>query len=150
MNALQQNTNTSIDYRQAIQTAEDVMKTLPQVTLEVVHHFSPGIYAREIRIPAGVALTGHIHKTEHLCIISAGLIEIADDNGVKLICAPYTFISKPGDKRLGVTLADTVFTTIHATDKTNIEELESDLVCASHEEYERFFIEQNKIIEGIQ
>ena len=36
------------------------------VELETKHHFSDGLYARELFIPAGVCLVGALHKTTHL------------------------------------------------------------------------------------
>jgi len=50
--------------------AEAFMKEQPQVELKVVHHFSKGVYARELHIPAGVILTGEIHKFKNLNILS--------------------------------------------------------------------------------
>ncbi len=43
--------------REAILTLEAQLSALPQVDIPVIHRFAGGIYAREITIPAGVALT---------------------------------------------------------------------------------------------
>jgi len=112
----------------AVQKLEAVILELPQLELEIHHHFAPGIYARELRIPKGVVLTGYIHKTEHLNIISAGVIEVSNLGESKHIEAPCTFVSKPGTKRAGYALQDTVWTTVHATDVTDVPELEDMLV----------------------
>lgn len=130
-----------ISMRGSLLAAEALIAAAPQRELEVIHHFSPGIYAREMRIPAGTILTGQIHKTEHLCIISAGEIGILDEYTHGLFKAPFTFISKPGVKRMGLAHTDTVFITIHATDKTDLAELESDLVVSTYAEYEQFLLE---------
>ncbi len=137
-----------VPFREAITTGEDFLKTLPQVELKVFHHFAPGVYARELHIPAGVVLTGAIHKTEHLFILSAGAIEqISEHTGLERIKAPFTCISKPGVKRMGVALTDVVVTTIHATSETNIEILEDNLVCKSYADYEQYLIKSTKQIE---
>jgi hypothetical protein len=139
------------DFKAAILAAEDIIKAAPQVELEVHHHFSPGVYAREMFIPAGTVLTGKIHKTEHLCIVSAGEIEIADETGVQRVCAPATFVSKPGAKRLGVAMADTVFITVHGTYETDLQTLEDTLVATTYEAYEQHLIAANEalLLEGV-
>lgn len=108
---------------------ETEMRKLPQVEIPPVHHFSKGIYAREILIPAGTLLTGKIHKTEHLNIISKGLIAVwTEAEGVKRIKAPFSFVAKPGTRRVGYALEDTVWTTIHGTDETDLAKLEETLI----------------------
>lgn len=103
------------------------------------HHFSKGIYAREMFIPAGTVLTGKIHRHEHLNIISAGDISVLTEEGPKRIVAPYTVVSPPGTKRLGYAHTDTVWTTIHATHETNLELLELEFIT---QEYEPILIER--------
>lgn len=109
--------------RERVQRLEDILNTMEQADCPVVHHFSPGIYAREMTIPADVIATGAVHKTEHLSIISAGRCWLTTDDGVKEISAPFTFLSKPGAKRAIHAIEETVFTTIHATDETDLDKL---------------------------
>lgn len=99
------------------------LQKLPQADCAIVNHFAHGIYAREMTIPAGVVLTGAVHKTEHLNIISAGRIVVAGNGTRTEICAPCTFVSKPGTQRAGYALETTVWTTIHATEETDVEKL---------------------------
>ncbi len=56
------------ELKQSVVDLENAMLKMTdrQIELVTIHHFSPGIYMRELRIPAGVTLTGAIHKTEHL------------------------------------------------------------------------------------
>lgn len=120
--------------REKILHLEDAIRTLlPPVDLEVIHHFAPGVYAREMRIPAGVMLTGKIHRTEHLNIISAGRIEVYSNGETFEIKAPCTFISKPGTKRAGFVHEDTVWTTIHVTNETDLERIEAEVIVESFE-----------------
>ena len=78
------------------------------------HHFAPGVYCREITIPRGVMLTGAIHKSKHLAIVSAGDISVLDVHGVRRVKAPAIFLSEPGIKRVGLAHEHTVFTCVHA------------------------------------
>lgn len=125
------------DIREKIQTLEDHMLTLPQVEMQVFHHFAPGLYARELHIPKGTVLTGAVHKTEHLNIVSKGSISVMTDDGMKRVEAPFTMTSKPGTKRIGFTHEDTVWTTIHANpnDIKDIPSLEDALTTRTHDEY---------------
>lgn len=113
--------------RGKVQALEDQIAKHPQVDCPVKHYFAPGLYAREMTIPAGVVLTGAVHKTEHLCTISAGLIAVDSGDGPVLIRAPYTFVSKPGVKRAGYAVETTVFTTYHATETTDLDALVEEL-----------------------
>ncbi len=98
-----------------------------QVDCPVRNYFVPGMYAREMTIPAGAVLTGAVHKTEHLSTVSAGRILVLTDDGPVVITAPYTFVSKPGAKRAGLALETTVWTTYHATTTTDLDALVSEL-----------------------
>jgi hypothetical protein len=108
---------------------ESAMIQHPQIEIVPVHRFADGIYAREITIPAGTLLTGKIHKTEHLNIISKGSITVwSKKDGIKRIHAPFSFVAKPGTRRLGYAHEDTVWTTIHATQETDLNKLEAELI----------------------
>ena len=44
---------------------EEEMRHLPQIKLETIHRFSAGCYAKELRIPTGVMLSGALPQTNH-------------------------------------------------------------------------------------
>ncbi len=115
---------------------ERILEDGRPIELETIHHFAPGIYARELRIPAGVLLTGKIHKTEHLNMLVKGRIEISNAEGSKEMIAPQIFVSPPGTKRAGYAHEDSVWVTIHATTETDLEQLERDIVVDSFNELE--------------
>ena len=100
------------------------------------HHFAPGTYAREIELPAGSRVVGKIHRESHVNVISKGHCLVATpDGGVEELCAPFTFISAPGTKRVVWALADTVWTTIHANpaNVTDLDKLEAQLISPTFE-----------------
>jgi hypothetical protein len=128
--------------QEKIERIEAEIAAMPQAELVTVHHFAPGMYARELRIPAGVVLTGKIHLTEHINTISAGRIMVyTEDGGAREICAPCTIVSKPGTKRVGIALEDTVWTCYHATNETDLDRLEAELVTDSFAAYRARMIE---------
>lgn len=102
-----------------------------QVETPTTHFFAPGLYARQMFIPAGTVLTGAVHKVEHLAIF-VGDITVWTEEGMKRLTGHHTFISKPGAKRVGYAHADTWCTGFFSTDKTDVAELERDLVETPH------------------
>jgi len=122
-----------------IEDFEQIMKSETEaVELEVNEYFSKGVYARELIIPKGTVLTGHIHKYENLNIMSKGDLSISTENGVIRVKAPYTVVSPPGTKRLAYAHEDTTWTTIHGTDETDVDKIEEQFVAHSYDEYLAF------------
>ncbi len=102
---------------------------LPRAECPVTHRFTPGLYIREIFIPAGTLLTSAIHKTEHPFVLSVGIIKVLSENeGAVEYVAPTIGITKPGTRRVLHALTDVVWTTFHPTDKTSLPEILADLV----------------------
>lgn len=120
--------------RSDIDRLETEMKKHEQLDLPPRHYFANGLYAREIFIPKGTLLTGKIHKREHLNIISQGDISVMTEDGVKRIVAPFTMVSRPGMKRVGYAHEDTVWTTIHATDETDLGKIEAAMIATTYED----------------
>lgn len=123
-------TPTPAQIRERLDALEAQMRTYPQVDIPPRHYFAKGLYAREITIPRGTLLTGKIHTTQHINIISRGDITVLTEQGPKRVTAPCTLISPPGTKRLGYAHEETVWTTIHANpdDLTDPDVLESILI----------------------
>lgn len=114
--------------RAQIVALERHLLDMPAVEIEPRHHFAKGIYAREIRIPAGTILTGKVHRTEHLNVLSEGEITVWTEDGMKRLQAPATIVSRPGTKRVGYAHTDTTWITIHGTDETDLDVLEAELI----------------------
>ena len=114
--------------RAQIVKLENELRKLQTFDIEPVHHFAKGIYARELTIPAGTIITGKVHRTEHLNIVSKGCITVWTEEGMKTVSAPFTMVSNPGTKRVGYAHEDTVWTTVHGTEKRDLEELERELI----------------------
>ena len=115
--------------RQKILALQDEVAKLPPVEIVTTHYFSKGLYAREIFIPKGTIVVGKIHKHLSLNILSQGDITILTEFGARRVSAPYTVVSPPLTKRVGYAHEDTVWTTVHATDETDLEKLEEELIC---------------------
>lgn len=101
----------------------------------VRHHFAPGSYAREMTLPAGLVVVGKIHKHAHINVISKGRVLVfTEQEGVLELAAPCTFVSSPGTKRVVAVQEETVWTTVHVTDKTDLAEIEAEVIATDFEE----------------
>lgn len=108
---------------------EAAIVTGPPADCPVTHRFAPGLYIREIFIPAGTLLTSAIHKTEHPFVLAQGRIAVVSDNEGQVIYeAPHVGITQPGTRRALFAQTDVVWVTIHKTDKTDLEEICADLI----------------------
>ena len=123
------------DMRSLVFEAEAIMKEMPQVEIEVKHHFSKDVYAGEITIPAGVTLVGEIHKFENLNILSKGRMKVLTEDGIVEVEAPFTVVSPPGTKRIAYTLTECVWTTIHGTSEKDVDVIGSIFIAKSEQEW---------------
>tara|TARA_R110000868_G_scaffold345083_1_gene606185 strand:- start:5171 stop:5602 length:432 start_codon:yes stop_codon:yes gene_type:complete len=125
--------------REQIVRLEKLLLQGPTIEIPPKHYFADGLYAREITIPAGVVLTGKIHRTEHINVVSKGCITVWTEEGMKKLSAPSTFVSSPGTKRAGYAHEETVWTTFHSSPFN-----ERDLVRLE----ETFIVPENNQLEG--
>ena len=135
-----------IDAYNRIFDLENSMLEMEQLEIETFHHFAPGVYAREVRIPADTCVTGKVHRTEHLNICAVGYLTVVNGDERREIRGPCVFTSPPGTKRAAVVHEDTVWITIHATEETNVEKLEGVLVHNDPEEL-KLMLENTKLKE---
>jgi hypothetical protein len=97
----------------------------------LVHRFTPGMYIREIFMPAGSLITSKIHKTEHPFTVSKGKVAVSiDGQDWEEFEAPYTGITKPGTRRILYIIEDCIWTTYHLnpSDSQDLEEIEHRLI----------------------
>lgn len=108
---------------------EAMMRQLPEVECPVQHRFTPGLYVREVFVPAGTLVATKIHQTEHPFVISQGVVAVwTEDEGVKILRAPYTGITKPGTRRVVFVHEDCIWTTFHPTNETDLDVIEKQLI----------------------
>lgn len=115
------------EMRRKVCALEAAIEPYSEQVCTMKHHFAPHLYAREMFMPKGTTLTGAVHKTEHLILI-VGDCEVLTDSGVKRFTGHNTFVSKAGAKRAMYAHEDTWVTGFFVTDKTNVRELEDELV----------------------
>lgn len=118
--------SVSMDTR--VQQLEAAMREMPQAVLETFHHFADGMYARVLPRAKGTAIVGKVHKREHFYIVAKGSVKVFSEGKTRVYSAGDLIVSKPGTKRAVLALEDSVCMTIHRTDKTDLDEIEIELV----------------------
>lgn len=107
-----------------VRRLEECVLALPQVELETRHALHGGMYARTIRIPAGVIITGALIKVPTLLIVQGkasvyvGLDEPLHLDGYNVLPA------SAGRKQVFVAVTDTWLTAVFATKATTVDEAE--------------------------
>jgi quercetin dioxygenase-like cupin family protein len=111
---------------------------------EIVHHFAPGIYAREMRVPAGAIITSRVHKFENLSILSKGRMALyMEDGTVREVSAGFHIVAPPGARRVAAVLEDAVWTCVHNTDERDLSRIEAHFTAATPAEYQLFLQQQH-------
>jgi hypothetical protein len=110
--------------------AQELLKH-PQIEMPVQHHFAPGVYTREIFMPAGIFVIGHRHKTEHLNVVLSGRATVYYEGVVEEIKAPYIFKSGVDAQKVLFIHEDMRWATIHPTQETDLQVLEEMLIDKS-------------------
>jgi quercetin dioxygenase-like cupin family protein len=115
--------------REQIEQLQAEMVKMPQAELQTEHYFSEsGMYCRKVFRPAGTLIVGKIHKHHHLFLCAMGEIIAWTENGMKRLQAGDVVESKPGTKRVTLAVTDAIGMTVHRTDKTDLDEIEAELV----------------------
>jgi len=115
--------------REQIEQLQAEMVKMPQAELQTEHYFSEsGMYCRKVFRPAGTLIVGKVHKHHHLFLCAMGEIIAWTENGMKRLQAGDVVESKPGTKRVTLAVTDAIGVTVHRTDKTDLDEIEAELV----------------------
>lgn len=135
------------ELRAMIQRFEDWCRTQPQTEIPLKHHFSKGVYVREIFVPKGTIIVGKIHKHQNMTVIARGDASVLSIDGVMRVAGGETFVSSPGVKRVIVAHEDTVWLTVHENplNETDVEKLEDELTAKTYDEVAAPDIEIEKI-----
>lgn len=109
---------------------EAAMLEMPQLEIRLTHSFAPGLYIREMTVPAGATLVGHAHRFPSLSLMLKGKAIFIDGAGERReVEAPYQVVSPPG-RKVFYFLEETVWMNVFANpdNGTDIEAIEERLV----------------------
>lgn len=136
--------------RNKISQLEAAVSKETQITCPLTHRFSKGVYAREIFIPKGSLIVGAIHKFQNMNVISKGDVSFFSVDGAVRVQAPHTFSASPGVKRVIYAHEDTVWTTIHGTEETDLGKIEEIFIAKNYAEVSGISDLELKLIEEVQ
>lgn len=115
-------------YEQIRALEKAMVENLPTCSETITHHFADGVYGREMFMPAGMMLTGKMHRFSTLNFLLSGDITVTTPEGVRRIQAPAMFVSPAGMKKVMFAHTDAVFATVHPTKITDIASIESKFI----------------------
>jgi quercetin dioxygenase-like cupin family protein len=96
---------------------------------EIVHHFSDGLYAKQLVIPKGFEGIQHIHSYSHLSILAKGRVIVVTDEGKQEYTAPACIEIKSGIHHKIISLEDATWFCIHATEETDANKVDEVLIA---------------------
>ena len=99
-----------------------------QTDLRTVHHFSSGIYAKQMHLPKGHVAVSHKHSYDHLSILATGVVTVQTDEGSRIHRAPACIEIKAGVNHAITALEDVTWFCIHATEETDPEAVDRVLI----------------------
>jgi hypothetical protein len=109
---------------------------IPDPECPLTHTFAPGTYVRTIFVPKNTLIVTKIHKYAHVTILIKGAVLVATEEGLKTLEAPLIMTTKAGTKRAIYCKTDVLWSTVHATDKTDLDEIEDELIAKSYAEFD--------------
>ena len=94
----------------------------------ITHHFSDGLYAKEMRFTAGEAILKHTHEFSHLSILASGKVAVMKGEEIEVIEAPACIEIKAGLTHGVKAITDCVWFCIHATDEKDPSKVDDVLI----------------------
>ena len=97
------------------------------------HTFADGLYIREMKAPKGMINVSKLHKTNHPYFILEGDVSILTEKGIIRLKGPCSGITKAGTKRIVYFHEDTTWITVHATQETDLEKIEEEVIAKTYD-----------------
>ncbi len=117
-----------------VRQLETAALAMPQVDIPTDHVFHAGMYARTIRIPAGVMLTGARILIPTILIISGDAL-VYGENGPERFSGYHVALGQCGRKQAFYALQDTYLTMLFPTGAKTVDAAEQQFT----DEYEKLF-----------
>lgn len=117
-----------------------------QEGMPLKHLFAPGAYGRQITVPKDHWVIGKIHKHSHLNFLMKGRVAVLTEDGLMVMEAPFSFVSRVGAKRLVLALEECVWATVHLTDKTDLAEIEEEVIAKIYDDVPQLAHKQMEVL----
>ena len=97
--------------------------------MEQMHHFSEGLYAKQMELKEGSFAVQHKHKYDHLSILAKGKVRVLfEGNLSKEYTAPACINIVKDVNHAVYALEDSVWFCIHATSETDVDKVDKVLI----------------------
>tara|TARA_R100000808_G_C2150951_1_gene159858 strand:- start:1302 stop:1910 length:609 start_codon:yes stop_codon:yes gene_type:complete len=145
-------TQSKEEFRSSIMKVQENMEKRPDALIgketekrnPLKHSFADGCYIREVFNPKGELLVTKIHKVKHPFFLMKGEMSVLTEDGIKRFKAPHQGITPAGTKRIIYCHEDCVFITVHATEETDINKIEEQVIAKDFEAFDSSEIEAFK------
>jgi quercetin dioxygenase-like cupin family protein len=98
------------------------------IDLGTQHHFSSGVYAKQMHLPKGYMAISHQHNYDHLSILASGKVIVKTDDGEQEYTAPVAITIAKHKNHAITALEDAVWFCIHATDETDTDKVDEVII----------------------
>jgi quercetin dioxygenase-like cupin family protein len=105
-----------------------VMKGTFEVDLGIQHHFSSGVYAKQMLLPKGYFAVSHAHNYDHLSVLASGKVIVNTDDSEHTYTAPACITIEKHKNHSVTALEDAVWFCIHATEETDASKVDDVLI----------------------
>lgn len=116
---------------EAVRRFEAISRQRPQIDIPTQHLLHAGMYARTIRIPAGLVMTGALIKRATVLIVS-GDCSVYTGEQVRRLTGYCVLPGCAGRKQVFRTYAETHMTMLFPTNATTAEEAEEEFTDEAH------------------
>ena len=125
------------EFRMNITEFEKIVRNTPgsygEDPFPLVHTFINGLYVRQVTVPADILTVTKIHAVDHVFFLQQGTISVLTEAGPTIHTAPYQGITLKGTKRIIYHHDEVIFTTVHPTTKTTVNEVEDEIFAKDFE-----------------
>ena len=103
-----------------------------ELVCPVTHRFQPGVYLREIFMPAGAVVVGNVHRAHHQNIVLTGMADVEIEGERRVIKGGDVFESHAGARKFLKIIEDMRFITLHENpdNERDIDRLEARMIDA--------------------
>lgn len=98
------------------------------IDLGTQHHFSSGVYAKQMHLPKGYMAISHQHNYDHLSVLASGKVIVKTDDSEQEYTAPVAITIAKHKNHAITAIEDAVWFCIHATDETDSDKVDEVII----------------------
>lgn len=108
-------------------TADLALDDVSETILPIEDSITDGVYTRIMYTPANCLIVGVEHKKGGTAVLLKGTIRVIDGEENYEVSAPYIYNTEAGSQKVGYSLTEVAFATMHSVEATTTEEAEKEL-----------------------